>query len=85
MRELGVVCHACFCTFYTSEMNTHSYMPFLFSIIVRDTQVYGLAIFALGLSGRNLKERYLAKSGHRKIWPSLILQCCRILLQVSNH
>ena len=32
MRELGVVCHACFCTFYTSEMNTHSYMPFLFSI-----------------------------------------------------
>ena len=30
MRELGVVCHAyaCFCTFYTSEMNTHSYMPF---------------------------------------------------------
>ena len=33
MRELGVVCHACFCTFYTSEMNTHSYMPFLFSII----------------------------------------------------
>ena len=33
MRELGVVCKACFCTFYTSEMNTHSYMPFLFSII----------------------------------------------------
>ena len=32
MRELGVVCRACFCTFYTSEMNTHSYMPFLFSI-----------------------------------------------------
>ena len=32
MRELGVVCHACFCTFHTSEMNTHSYMPFLFSI-----------------------------------------------------
>ena len=32
MRELGVVCCACFCTFYTSEMNTHSYMPFLFSI-----------------------------------------------------
>ena len=29
MRELGVVCR---CTFYTSEMNTHSYMPFLFSI-----------------------------------------------------
>ena len=32
MLELGVVCRACFCTFYTSEMNTHSYMPFLFSI-----------------------------------------------------
>ena len=32
MRELGVVCRACFCTLYTSEMNTHSYMPFLFSI-----------------------------------------------------
>ena len=32
MRELGVVCRACFCTFHTSEMNTHSYMPFLFSI-----------------------------------------------------
>ena len=34
MRELGVnvVCRACFCTFYTSEMNTHSYIPFLFSI-----------------------------------------------------
>ena len=30
MRELGVVCRACFCT---SEMNTHSYMPFLFSVI----------------------------------------------------
>ena len=29
MRELGVVCRA---YFYTSEMNTHSYMPFLFSI-----------------------------------------------------
>ena len=32
MGELGVVCCACFCTFYTSEMNTHSYMSFLFSI-----------------------------------------------------
>ena len=32
MRELGVVCRACFCTFCTSEMNTHSYMSFLFSI-----------------------------------------------------
>ena len=32
MRELGVVCHTCFCTFYTSEMNTHSYMPFLFFV-----------------------------------------------------
>ena len=29
MHELGVVCRTCFCT---SEMNTHSYMPFLFSI-----------------------------------------------------
>ena len=28
----SVVCRACFCTFYTSEMKTHSYMPFLFSI-----------------------------------------------------
>ena len=32
MHELGVVCCTCFCTFYTSEMSTHSYMPFLFSI-----------------------------------------------------
>ena len=27
MHELGVACLACFCTFYTSEMNTQSYMP----------------------------------------------------------
>ena len=26
MYELGVACLACFCTFYTSEMNTQSYM-----------------------------------------------------------
>ena len=29
-RELGVVCRACFCTFYTSEMNTHTSMPLYF-------------------------------------------------------
>ena len=35
IRELGMVCQcnvSCFCTLYSSEMNTHSYMPILFRI-----------------------------------------------------
>ena len=51
IRELGVVCPAYFCTFYTSEMNTHSYMPFLFSInfCVTCTQNYAQAYLPIAL------------------------------------
>ena len=42
MRELGVVCRACFCT---SEINTHSYMPFLFSINLCHLYYHGITVY----------------------------------------
>ena len=61
MRELGVICRACFCTFYTSEMNTHSYMPFLFSINVL-CHLYNQGRSHAGISGvgslRTKSEQY---------------------------
>ena len=36
MRELGMICQcdvACFCTFYASEMDPHSYIPLLYTCL----------------------------------------------------
>ena len=56
MRELGVVCRTCFCTFYTSAMNTHSYMPFYFSINFFVSLVYRLVVLLPGAPSVPLRE-----------------------------